>query len=1006
MLILHAGFVGDALLVWGESSVPASRRLRKYVSPYDAGRKFLAAALGAGGRARDIVAWLPTVNDRPVASSPLISAEAATADGCGLWPWMVTATPADHTLLATCAAKELAGENVLAPGVAIGADLFYWAGALRFAAGLVVRQQYLPDLVSTPDGYRARWTPVITGADAKRLDELAAAMPPTARALSETADAAPDTPARAVLSTYVARVVDELVRSGTEVPRGLKSAPQRSESVHDEWLAALRSADGAMTSAPAGLAAFAVQVREWRRPIQVAALAPYRLCFRIEEPAAEAVEWRVEYLMQGAQDPSLLVPAELAWKANGKGPLGKQGPAVREHLLVSLGQAAGVCPRIEASLREPAPAGYKLDTTGAYEFLTTRAGALEQNGFGVLLPSWWTRGGTSARLTARANVRAPKLQGGSGLSLDAVLQFEWKVALGSEDLTLAELQALAALKVPLVKVRGQWVQVSAEEIQAAVGFLKKRAGENGTLRDVVRMAVGAAPAGVLEITGVDAAGWLGDVLAQLRSQASFEELPQPRELAGTLRPYQARGYSWLAFLRRWGLGACLADDMGLGKTIQTLALIQRYQSEQRGPVLLICPTSVVGNWQKEAARFTPELPVLVHHGIARAKGDAFQKAARDYAIVLSSYALLHRDFEILKEIPWAGVILDEAQNIKNPETKQSRAARGLPADYRIALTGTPVENNIGDLWSIMEFLNPGLLGNQSDFRKRYFVPIQIYNNQDAAQRLKQITGPFVLRRLKTDKSIISDLPEKLEMKVYCTLTREQASLYAAVVKDAEQQIDSAEGIQRKGLVLATLSKLKQVCNHPAQFLKDNSEVRGRSGKLARLGEMLEEVLAEGDRALVFTQFAEMGGLLQSHLEYTFGREVLFLHGGVPKKRRDEMVERFSAGGGPPVFVLSLKAGGTGLNLTGANHVFHFDRWWNPAVENQATDRAFRIGQTRNVQVHKFVCAGTLEDKIDEMIERKKEIAGMVVGAGEGWLTELSNTELKKLFALSKSAVGE
>jgi SNF2 family DNA or RNA helicase len=330
----------------------------------------------------------------------------------------------------------------------------------------------------------------------------------------------------------------------------------------------------------------------------------------------------------------------------------------------------------------------------------------------------------------------------------------------------------------------------------------------------------------------------------------------------------------------------------------------------------------------------------------------------------------------------------------------------LPADYRCALTGTPVENHVGDLWSLMEFLNPGFLGSQAEFRRRFFVPIQAQKDPDAAQRLKRLTGPFILRRLKTDKAVISDLPDKLEMKVYCTLTREQASLYAAVVKDAEGELDTTAGIQRKGVVLATLSKLKQVCNHPAQFLGDNSPLPGRSGKLARLAEMLEEALEAGDRALVFTQFAEMGTLIQRHLQETFGQEVLFLHGGVAKKQRDRMVGRFQEEGGPRVFVLSLKAGGTGLNLTAANHVFHFDRWWNPAVEDQATDRAFRIGQQRNVQVHKFVCAGTLEEKIDQMIERKQEVAGRIVGSGEGWLTELSTAQLKELFALRQEAIGE
>jgi SNF2 family DNA or RNA helicase len=398
---------------------------------------------------------------------------------------------------------------------------------------------------------------------------------------------------------------------------------------------------------------------------------------------------------------------------------------------------------------------------------------------------------------------------------------------------------------------------------------------------------------------------------------------------------------------------------------------------------------------------------LVHHGVDREKTAAFKRGVAKHAIVVTSYALLARDFETLREIQWGGVILDEAQNVKNPQTLQARAARALEAGYRIALTGTPVENHVGDLWSIMEFLNPGLLGSQAEFKKLFFTPIESGGDKPAAERLARLTRPFVLRRLKTDKSIIRDLPDKLEMKVFCNLTKEQAALYAAVGREAEAVIESADGIKRRGLILAALTKLKQICNHPAHFLGDGSELAGRSGKLARLCEMLEEVLESGERALVFTQYAEMGRLLQRHLGKTFGREVLFLHGGATRAERDLMVERFQAKGeGPAVFVLSLKAGGTGLNLTNATHVFHYDRWWNPAVENQATDRAHRIGQTKKVQVHKFICAGTLEEKIDAMLERKKQSAERIVGAGEGWLTELSNAELRQVFALSAEAVGD
>jgi SNF2 family DNA or RNA helicase len=517
---------------------------------------------------------------------------------------------------------------------------------------------------------------------------------------------------------------------------------------------------------------------------------------------------------------------------------------------------------------------------------------------------------------------------------------------------------------------------------------------------------GKGPGG-LPFGGVRATGWVSEFLAQLEGKEPFTELPPPGEFHGTLRPYQVRGYSWLAFLRRWGLGACLADDMGLGKTIQTLALLQREWHTDPRPCLLICPTSVVANWKKEAERFTPELPVLIHHGGQRARGNAFVKLVEKQALVVSSYSLLFRDRELFEKVEWAGVILDEAQNIKNPQTKQAQAARALPATYRIALTGTPVENHVGDLWSILEFLNPGWLGTQGDFRKRFFVPIQAQQDVEAANRLKRLTGPFILRRVKTDKSIIADLPDKLEMKVYSNLTREQATLYAAVVNDLEEQLRSAEGIQRKGIILATLVKLKQVCNHPLNLLGDNSLIPGRSGKLARLTEMLEEMLDIGEKALVFTQFKEMGDILKRHLQETFGREVLFLHGGVPREQRVRMVDRFqNEENGPSIFVLSLKAGGTGLNLTAATHVFHFDRWWNPAVEDQATDRAFRIGQTRGVQVHKFVCVGTVEEKIDDMIERKQKVAATVVSAGEDWLTEMNNDQLRDLFALRQDAIGE
>ena len=1042
MIILHAGESDGTLFLWGETSTdarvrPTSRRRPRAVSasphPFAASARELAEALKeltlysqpAAKRGCHVTAWLPTKGNSPIPSSSLVAEPSRSRAKTKLAAWAVPAyrLSAEEAVELLCAS---AGRRTLAAGVIVGPDLAYWAEALRFAGSMVARQQYLPGLTADRDEFRATWDPVFIGADAERLAGLARRMPAVARALSEPdAAAPPERPSTEALRQFVATLTDHLVRTAASdaspAARRRRNRPS-FDSVHDSWLHALMSKDGAVVGDAADLSQLAAQVREWRRPIAVSASSPFRLCFRLEEPEDSARTdegddntsndpWYVRYLLQPHEDPSLLIPVEEAWKAGGEklAALTRNGSNVREFLLSSLGQASGISPSVTASLENAKPAGYSLDAAKAHEFLTEEAVALEQAGYGVMLPAWWTRKGTKVRLAVQASARSPKMQGGSGLHLETIVQFDWEVALGGQKLSLRELEALARMKAPLVRVRGQWVEMSAQEIQTAIDFWEKKGTEEASVRDIIQMALGVkdAPQG-FDFNGVRATGWIGKLLKQLDGQAEFKELKSPRGFSGALRPYQVRGYSWLSFLRQWGLGACLADDMGLGKTVQTLALIQRdWRAKGKRPVLLVCPTSVVNNWEKEAARFTPRLPLLVHHGPGRKRGAAFKKEAGKHAIVVSSYGLVHRDIKFLKDVPWGGVVLDEAQNIKNPETKQARAARSLEADYRVALTGTPVENNVGDLWSIMEFLNPGFLGSESEFKRKFFVPIQAERDPSAAERLKRITGPFILRRLKTDRSIISDLPDKLETKVFCSLTKEQASLYASVLKEMEETLQDAEGIQRRGLVLATLSKLKQVCNHPAQLLGDNSGIAGRSGKLVRLTEMLEEVIEVGDRALVFSQFAEMGGLLQQHVQETFGLEALFLHGGAPKRQRDRMVERFqSESDGPQVFILSLKAGGTGLNLTSANHVFHFDRWWNPAVENQATDRVFRIGQTRNVQVHKFICAGTLEEKIDEMIERKKEIAEKVVGAGEGWLTELSNDDLKDVLALSKEAVGE
>ena len=1004
------GDCDGTLCLWGETDGDGRRAgghagegagpLPSAASTRELSKSLRGAGLKLKPGSLSVTAWLPTADSGPILSGDVDKLPPGT--GVAVAPWSVPAIPLPprEAVDLLCAAM---GKRTVGSG-AVGPDLAYWADVLRLAGFQVARQQFLPDLVADGDTYAAVWTPIFMDGAAERLSGLAERMPAAARALAPAGAGPPRGDAPGALRRAVTMMVDHMVRaaaSGSRAPAAGRR--RRFPSAHELWLYALK-ATGPVAGRNGDTARLAADIREWRRPVDALTDHPLRLCFRLEEPGGEGDDtWRVRYLLQSRDDPSLAVPVDEVWDGGADRILGQEGAGAGELLLVLLGQALRVAPGIAAGLAGGDVGGYDTDAAGAHTFLTRDAVALKQAGHAVLLPAWWGRRGARTRLAARAGAGGFKTPGGT-LSLDTLVSFDWEAALGDQRMTREELEELARAKAPLVRVRGRWTEVNVPEIRSAIDFLK-RGPRQVPFRDVIRAALGAADVPPeLGFDGVRADGRMAELLDQLDRSAGFEELGQPEGFVGSLRPYQLRGYSWLAFLGRWGLGGCLADDMGLGKTIQVLALIQRDWPSAKSPTLLVCPMSVMNNWQREAARFTPGLPVMIHHGPERMKGAEFRAAAERHAIVVTSYGLAHRDIGFMADVPWRGVVLDEAQNVKNPQTKQSEAVRTLQAGYRFALTGTPVENHLGDLWSIMEFLNPGFLGTQGGFKRNFLDPIQADQDGDAAGRLRRATGPFILRRLKTDRSIISDLPEKMEMKVFCPLTREQASLYASVLREAEGALGPAAGIQRKGIILGTLSRLKQVCNHPAQLLGDNSAIPNRSGKLARLAEMLEEVLAVGDRALVFTQFAVMGGMLQRHLQERFGQEVLFLHGGVPKGRRDEMVERFQAGG-PQIFVLSLKAGGTGLNLTAANHVFHFDRWWNPAVESQATDRAFRIGQRRNVQVHKLVCVGTLEERIDQMIEDKKMVAEKAVGTGEGWLTEMSNDDLRKVLALSREAAG-
>ncbi len=1062
MFVLHATWLpadhpaspGAGLVTWGETaaaSVPARRGRRPKVErhPFAAGADALNQVLHSlpvdvTATAVTLAVALPSRNNRPLPSPELLWEVEDAADGeAALAVWQVAGCvlSAEQTLRWLI---HLPARDQLPPGLVLGADVRFWRLAARFALSLLARQRFVPGLLAAvpttgaarqgrPVAYRAVWQPWLDdAADRARLTQLVAAMPPVCRAVKLAESAAALSAPTALLTDFLRTITDSHVRQWAAPGR----KPTTSAGMRPElrWRNALLRADAALDDSEHTLRALTKQIQEWLAQLQTEAGAAFRLCFRLEAPEAGAVRrearaWTLRYLLQAVDDLSLLVPAEQVWRARGQtlAYLDRRFDQPQEHLLAGLGKASRLCAPVETSLHAARPEAAALTTEEAYTFLRETALLLEESGFGVLAPQWWGRRGAANRVGARLKLRPTHKQaptgGVGGMSFERVVAVDWELALGDEPLTVEELERLARLKMPLVQIRGQWAVLDPGQIEAAIKFweAQQKTPTELSLPEALRLllAQDEQVAGV-SLAGVSAEGWLVDLVEGLRTSAGqLAVLPQPPAFQGQLRPYQQRGFSWLAFLRRWGFGACLADDMGLGKTIQIISYLLDARSANEtangrlNPTLVICPTSVVSNWQREIQRFAPPLRVMVHHGLERRRGEDFDAAARQHDVVISSYALARRDAELLQGIDWSDVILDEAQNIKNPSAKQTQTIRKLPAGFRIALTGTPVENRLDELWSIMHFLNPGYLGSQRDFQGRFARPIEQAGDEEAAQQLRSLTQPFILRRVKTDPTVIQDLPEKLEMTTYCTLTAEQATLYQAVVEDSLKRVAESEGIERRGLVLATLLKLKQVCNHPAQFLADGSAAvqpgvdgpEHRSGKLARLNEMLEEALAEGDRALIFTQFAEMGELLKRQLQEAIGQEVLFLHGGTPLKKRDEMVARFQSRRGPALFVLSLKAGGTGLNLTAANYVFHFDRWWNPAVENQATDRAFRIGQTRNVQVHKLVCAGTLEEAIDDLIERKKALAEAVVGAGEGWLTELSTEDLRHLLTLRKSAIG-
>lgn len=735
----------------------------------------------------------------------------------------------------------------------------------------------------------------------------------------------------------------------------------------------------------------------------------------------------------GAGDGPLLPLSEI-WKTRDPAAnlqrFGAADPALP--LLRALGSAARAWPVLERGLRNEAPEAVEISAAEAYEFLHQGQDALRRLGHAVRVPPTLAGKRTvqpMLRLTIRPADRRgePTAAGRRGsrrteLGLDALMDYQWKVEAGEHSWSLQEFRRLTRGRRRLVRAKDEWLELDHDQVDRVLHEVGRRRARSGgrppALRDALRerLLAGAAqarslfetPEGRPVVSGIEGEDWVGALFSALEAAASeLGEIPPPPGLRAELRPYQRVGYSWLRLLADHGLGGCLADDMGLGKTCQTLAFLLGEQEAGRltRPYLLVCPNSIVANWKKEAERFAPSLRLHIRQGPNRSRSPEFEQSAAESDLVVCSFGITHRDFALLDGIEWSGVIVDEAQNLKNPGAKQTRAVRRLSTPVRFALTGTPLENRLTDLWSIMEFLNPGFLGPERTFRRTFTAAVESDHDPEATAQLRRLVSPFVLRRVKTDPKVIRDLPEKHQARVYCSLTTEQAALYQAAVEQCAERLEENRGIARHGEILRTLTRLKQICNHPENLLRTGGPLEGRSGKLTRLTEILAEVGERGERSLVFTQFAQMARLLADHLSRLLDRAIPVLHGGTSIRDRDRIVTRFQeAGDAPPVLVLSLKTGGYGLNLTRASHVVHYDRWWNPAVENQATDRAFRIGQRQRVLVHKFLCAGTLEERIADLLERKTALAESVIGAGESWLASLNPQAFQQVIALDPEAV--
>jgi superfamily II DNA or RNA helicase len=870
-----------------------------------------------------------------------------------------------------------------------------WAAAAAAGVGLVARGRLLPTV--TADGADAWRAGPLDAADLAWLRELAACFPAAAHALAIPGSRPMRlrSPESLIRDLWDA-IADTLVRTvaapfAVSSPAFAATGPADVADLAD-WLS--DAADGLAAGARLGLR---VEPRAPAPLVQFGDMDQQDELGQLDDDLAGEPDEAEDSVPGGPQfqmvlqlrstaEETLIVDAADLWDQPER-VLARFGQQAEADLLLALRRGAAVWPSLDRVLEQSRPSAISLDDGDISDLLGGVTEDLASAGIEVLWPSSLL--GDGLKLQAVVSSPPGKVTD-AGFSLEALLEFRWQLTLGGELLDPDEINEIAEAKRPLIRLRGRWVTLDP-------GLLERlRRPPRAPVHAME--AVGAVLAGSAEIDGetvtIIAEGALADLAERLAGLATAPPALQPPPgLEATLRPYQLRGLSWLAAMCEAGFGGCLADDMGLGKTIQVIALHLHRRPASTGPTLVVCPASLLGTWEREVRRFAPGIPVRRYHG-----GGRHVRGLATDEVVLVTYGVVLRDAAELAGLDWGLVVADEAQHAKNPLSRTARELRTLPAAARVALTGTPVENRLSELWAILDWTTPGLLGHLETFIRRMAVPVERHRDPAATARLSALVRPFLLRRRKSDPGIAPELPPKTETDLLVPLTAEQVTLYEAVVRETMEAIAAKQGIERAGLVFKLLTSLKQICNHPAHYLKQNGvPLAGRSGKLAAFDELVDVIVAAGDSMLVFTQYTEMATLLQQHLDAR-GVRSLFLHGGLPVRRREEMVEEFQAGRAP-VFLLSLRAGGTGLTLTRATHVVHYDRWWNPAVEDQATDRAYRIGQDSPVQVHRLIAEGTLEDRIAALLEKKRELAEAVVGAGEGWITDLSDEELSQLVTL-------